>query len=106
MYPFQLLTSNMPLATILEMSAATQLGAVLGRGPVPAATIPIVSEMLALQGGAKCQHHLSNLKQEEEETVNQTTLLKNIPTESGKTEGQQQRLLKSLTARLFLRSQQ
>ena len=69
MYPLQLLTGNMPWAAILGMLVTIQLKAVLGRGPAPAASIPFVSEMLAPQGGAKCQCHSSNLKQEEEETV-------------------------------------
>ena len=41
----------------------------MSRGLVPAASIQIVLEMLAPQGGAKCQHHSSDMKQEEEETV-------------------------------------
>ena len=69
MYPFQLMTSDMLLAAILEMSATIQLEAILGSGPAPAASIPIVLEMLALQQGAKCQCHSSDLKQEEDETV-------------------------------------
>ena len=69
MYPLHLLTSNVPLAAILGMSTTTQLEAILGRGLMPATCIPIVMEMLAPQGSAKCQHHSSDLKQEEEETV-------------------------------------
>ena len=69
MYPLQLLTGNVPLAAILGMLATIQLEAVLGRGLAPAASIPIVLEMLAPQGGAKCWCHLSNLKQGEEETA-------------------------------------
>ena len=69
MYPLQLLTSNVLLASISGMSATAQLEAVSGREPAPAASIPIVSEMLAPQGGVKCWCQSSNLKQEEEETV-------------------------------------
>ena len=50
MYAIQLLTGDMPLATILGMSATTKLEANTTRG-------------------AKCQCHSSDLKQEEEETV-------------------------------------
>ena len=69
MYLLQLLTGNVPLATIQGMLATTQLEAILGRGLASAASIPIVWEMLAPQGGTKCWHHSSYLKQEEEETV-------------------------------------
>ena len=69
MYPLQLLAGNVPLAAILGMSATTQLEAVSDRGLAPAASIPIVSEMLAPEGGTRHWHHSSDLKQEEEETV-------------------------------------
>ena len=66
MYPLQLLTSNVLLAAILGMSDTTQLEAVSGRGPAPAASIPIVWKILAPQEGTKCWCHFSDLKQEEE----------------------------------------
>ena len=69
MYPLQLLTGNVLLAAILGMSATTQLQAVVGREPMPAASTPSVLQMPPPQGGTKCQHHSSNLRQEEEETA-------------------------------------
>ena len=46
--PLQLLSSDMPLATILGMSATTHLWAVVDGGPTPTASILNVSEMPAL----------------------------------------------------------
>ena len=53
MYPLQLLTSNVPLATILEMPATTQPQAVSGRELTSTASIPSVLEMPAPLRGAK-----------------------------------------------------
>ena len=106
MYPLQLLTGDVPLATILGMSATTQLEAISGSGLVPAASIPIVSEMLAPQRGTKCWHHSSNLKQEEEETGEPNHTTEECPHQNGKREGYWQRLLKSPAVRPFSRSHQ
>ena len=57
MYPLQLLTYNMLLAIILGMSATPKLEAISARGPGPSSSIPIVSKMLAPQGGTKHWHH-------------------------------------------------
>ena len=74
MYPLPLLTSDVLVAAILGMLATAQLEAVSGSRPMPAASIPIVSEVLAPEGGAKCQCHSSNTKQEEETVeLNYTT---------------------------------
>ena len=45
MYPLQLLTGNVPLATILGMAATTQQPATAGREPMSTASPPTVSEM-------------------------------------------------------------
>ena len=49
MYPLQLLTGNVPLATILEMVATTQLQAVTGKELMPAVPTPsaVASKMPA-----------------------------------------------------------
>ena len=72
LYPIQLLTSNMPLATLIGMSAAAQLWAVADVGLAPASSIPSVSEMSVPQMGAKHQcsspdQGVPTLRQEEEE---------------------------------------
>ena len=75
-------------------------------GDMPAASIPIVWETLAPQGCAKCQQHSSNLKQEEEETVEPDHTTEGCPQQNRKREGHQQRLLKSPAVRPFPRNQQ
>ena len=60
MYPLQLLTSNVPLAAMLEMPATTQLQAAADREPTSATSIPSVSEMPAPLMGAKQWHHSYN----------------------------------------------
>ena len=57
MYPLQLLTSNVPLATILGMPATTQPQAVAGSELMSTASIPSVSEMPAPLMGTKWWHH-------------------------------------------------
>ena len=57
LYPLQLLTGNVPLATLLGMSATTQLQAVADRGPTPATSNPGVLGAPALLIGANCWHH-------------------------------------------------
>ena len=57
MYPLQLLTGNVLLPAILGKPATTQLQAVAGREPMPAASIPSVLEMPVPLTGAKWQHH-------------------------------------------------
>ena len=106
MDPLQSLTSDMSLATILGMSATAQLEVILGRDSAPVASIPIVLEMLAPQGGAKCWCHSSNLNQEEEETVKPDHTTEEHPHQNGMRGGQQQKLLKSPTMKPFPRSQQ
>ena len=69
MYPLQLLASDVPLATILERMATTQLQAVADKEPMLVAPIPSASQMPAPQEGGKCWHHSSDLGQGEEETV-------------------------------------
>ena len=59
----------MPLAAILGMMATTQLQAVMGKEPMPAAPIPSASHMPAPQEGGNCQHCSSDLGQGEEETA-------------------------------------
>ena len=72
LYPIQLLTGDVPLATLLRMLATAQLWAVVDRWPAPAAPIPSVLEVPVPQVGAKCLHHSSDQgvpipRQEEEE---------------------------------------
>ena len=50
LYPLQLLTGDVPLATILGMSATTQLPAIADRGPVLAASIPSISDTITPSG--------------------------------------------------------
>ena len=74
LYPLQLLTSNVPLATLLGMSATTQLWVVAEGGLVPTSSIPSMSEMPVPLMGAKCWYCSSDqgvaiLRQEEEEAV-------------------------------------
>ena len=75
------MTSNVPLATLLGMSATTQLWAVADRGPAPAASIPSVLEIPVPQMGTKCQHHFSEqgvpAPREEEEEMD----INNLPEE-------------------------
>ena len=79
MYPLQLLTGDVLLATILGMSATTKLQAVVGREPMPAASIPSVLQMPAPHEGTKCWCHSSNLRQEEEEIVELDDTAKGMP---------------------------
>ena len=69
MYPLWLLTSNVPLAAILGMSATTQLWAMTDRGPaqtvadrgsVQTPPIPSVLGTLVPKPGVKCQCHSSD----------------------------------------------
>ena len=74
LYPLQLLTGDVPLATLLGMLATTQLWTMAGSEPAHAVPIPRVPGMPALQTGTKCLCHSSDqgvlaLRQEEEETV-------------------------------------
>ena len=71
LYPLQLLTGNVPLATILGMSVTGQLQAVADRELAPAASIPSILEMPSPQVGTKCWCHSSDqgmptLRQDEE----------------------------------------
>ena len=84
LYPLQLLTNDVLLATLLGMSATIQLWAVTDRGPSPAASIPSVSEMPVPQAGAKHQCHsldqgLPTLRQEEEEMTDIDDIPKEHP---------------------------
>ena len=54
MYPLQLLTGDVPLAAILGMSAATQLGAVADRRSVQAPPTPSMLGIPVPQMGTKC----------------------------------------------------
>ena len=74
MYPLQLLTGNVPLATILGMLATTLQPATVGRELMSTAFPPTVSEMPAPPTGTKQWCCLSNqeattLRPEEEEAV-------------------------------------
>ena len=59
LYPLQILTGDVPLATILGMSVTAQLQAVAGRGSVPEPPTPNVSRTPVLQVGEKHHCHLS-----------------------------------------------
>ena len=74
MYPLQLLTGDVPLASILQMSATAQLWAVVNGGLMPVASIPSISEMPAPLLGTNQQCHSSDQgvptpRLEEEERV-------------------------------------
>ena len=74
MYPLQLLTSIIPLGTILGMSATAQLWAVVNGGLMPVASMPSVLQIPAPLTGVKCQCHSSHQavptpRSEEEETA-------------------------------------
>ena len=80
MYPLQLLTGNVPLATMLEILATAQTQVVAGRELMSPSSIPSVSEMPAPLTGVKWQCHsfdqgVSTPRQEE------TTELDNTPEE-------------------------
>ena len=60
MCPLQLLTGNLPLATMLGMLAATQLQAVASTEPTLAASISSVLETPVPLMGAKWWHHSCN----------------------------------------------
>ena len=84
LYPLQLLNNDVPLATLLGMSAATQLWAVADGGLAQASSIPSVSEMPVPQMGAKHWCHSSDqgvptLMQDEEEMVVIDDLPKECP---------------------------
>ena len=74
LYPLQLLTSNVPLATILGMSATAQLCTIAERELALATSIPSGLEMSMPQVGTKHWHHSSDLgvstpRQDEEEAA-------------------------------------
>ena len=74
MYPLQLLTGNVLLASILGMPATTLQLVTAGRELISTASPPTVSEMPASPTGTKWWHHSSNqeatmLRPEEEEAV-------------------------------------
>ena len=60
LYPLQLLTSDVLLASLLGMSATSQLHAVADGGLVPVSSIPSVLEMPVPPMGAKCWCHSSD----------------------------------------------
>ena len=59
-YPLQILTSDIPLAAILGISATAQLWAVAGTGMAQMPPTPSASETLMLQSGGICQCLSSN----------------------------------------------
>ena len=77
MYPLQLLTDNVLLATMLGMPATTHQKAAAGRELMPAVSIPSVSETPAPLTSAKWWHHsfdqgVSMPRQEETEELDNT----------------------------------
>ena len=62
LYPLQILTGDVPLAAILGMSATTHLGAIAGRGLVPAPPAPSVLGTPSAAGGWKMPALLLQLK--------------------------------------------
>ena len=60
LHPLQILTSDIPLAAILGMSATVQLWAVAGTGMAPMPPTPSVSETPVPQSGGKCWCHSSD----------------------------------------------
>ena len=84
LYPLQLLTGDVPLATILWMLATAQLWAIADRESVPAAPTPRVLWIPNLQVGRKCQCHSSDQgvptpRQDEEEAANIDDMPKECP---------------------------
>ena len=77
LYPLQLLTGDVPLTTILGMSATAQLQTVTDRGSELAPPNPSMSGIPVPLMGVKCQHPSSGqgvpaLSQEEEEEIADT----------------------------------
>ena len=78
LYPLQILTNDVPLATILGMLATAQLWAIADRGLVLAPPTPIELGTPVLQVGGKCWCHSSDQgaptpkgpRQDEEEAAN------------------------------------
>ena len=110
LYPIQLLTGNVPLATLLVISAITQLWPMAYRVLAPAAPA---------QECWRCQHHqqaqnTSAIPQtkvywpqgrKKRKQWNLTTVLKSILAQNKKREGWQQRSLRNHTARPSPKSQ-
>ena len=92
MYPLQLLTRDMPLATILGMSATAQLWAMVYRGSAQAASLPCSLGTPVLHMGTKYQYPpldqgIPASRQDEEEVADIDDTPKESPHKSKRTEG-------------------